>query len=190
MDIKRQYTNHYKNLLEEHRRVFEKQDADSLTRFIGAIAGARRIFVFGVGREGIALRSFAMRLMHLDKQTYWLWDDTTPGMEEGDLFIASNGSGIPMHSRHFFERARQAGAKIFLITAGPDEDDSIFADDVLFVPAAVYRGRNMFTVPSIQPMGNLYEQHLFLLMDIVVMLLSEALLITHADMERKHRNIE
>ena len=44
-----------------------------------AIVGAKRIFVMGVGREGIAARAFPMRLMHLGKEIYWILDDTTPG---------------------------------------------------------------------------------------------------------------
>ena len=54
----------------------------------------------------------------------------------------------------------------------------------------VYKGRDPRTVASAQPMGNLFEQHLFLLFDILAMLLTERLHETHETMEARHRNIE
>ncbi len=60
----------------------------------------------GVGREGIAGRSFAMRLMRLGKEVHWIWDDTTPGMV-GDLFIAINGSGKIGHIHYVVEQGER-----------------------------------------------------------------------------------
>ena len=45
-----------------------------------AILRAPRIFCIGAGREGLAMRAFAMRLMHLGKPVHWIWDDTTPAI--------------------------------------------------------------------------------------------------------------
>lgn len=77
-----------KMVLAEHEAVFGVMDTAELFEFMQAIMEAERIFVVGAGREGIAARSFAMRIMHLGKETFWLWDDTTPGMRQGDLFLA------------------------------------------------------------------------------------------------------
>ena len=57
-------------------------------------------------------------------------------------------------------------------------------------PAAVYTGTDPRTVPSEQPMGNLFEQHLFLLFDIIIIMLAERLGQTPETMESRHRNIE
>ncbi|MCD8216082.1 MAG: hypothetical protein LUC97_10650 [Clostridiales bacterium] len=58
------------------------------------------------------------------------------------------------------------------------------------MPAAVYKGTDPRVVSSVQPMGNLFEQHLFLLFDIIIMLLKEELGLTYEAMEGRHRNIE
>ena len=50
--------------------------------------------------------------------------------------------------------------------------------------------RQQDVVPTVQPMGNQYEQHLYLLMDIVAILLREDMGLSYADMEARHRNIE
>jgi 6-phospho-3-hexuloisomerase len=39
-------------------------------------------------------------------------------------------------------------------------------------------------------MGNQYEQHLYLLMDIVAIILKDEMGLTYDDMEGNHRNIE
>lgn len=91
----------------EHEKVFEKQDLTELEQFMELICKAKRIFLMGVGREGISTRGFAMRLMHLGKESHWIWDDTTPGMHEGDLFIATNGSGQIGHITYVVEQAKK-----------------------------------------------------------------------------------
>ncbi len=190
MDTAVRYEELSKAILEEHRLAFVKQDLKEVNNLMNAIEGANRIFVMGVGREGIASRAFAMRLMHLGKEVHWIWDDTTPGMTKGDLFIATNGSGKIGHIHYVVEQAKKTGAEIAVVTGSPNEITPRLADYVLFVPASVFNGTDDRAVPSIQPMGNLFEQHLFMLFDIIVMLLEEKLQISHEDMEDRHRNVE
>lgn len=180
----------WQTVLDEHRRVFAAQPQEDLAELMDAIAAAEKIFVVGAGREGIAARSFAMRLMHLGKEVHWEWDDTTPGMHAGDLFLAVNGSGRIGHIDYLLDQAHKTGARIAVITGAPNERTPREADLTVFVPAAVYRGTDPRVVPSVQPMGNLFEQHLFLLFDIAVMLLEKKLQLSHEAMEKNHRNIE
>lgn len=189
-NIKKEYERLYETIMKEHLEVFQKQDIEALSRFMELIAGARRIFLMGVGREGISTRSFAMRLMHLGKETHWIWDDTTPGMGEGDLFIATNGSGAIGHITYVARQAKKTGATVAVVTGSPDRVSPELADFILFVPAAVFNGTDNRAVPSIQPMGNLFEQHLYMLFDVIVMLLEEKLKVSHEEMESRHRNIE
>lgn len=184
------YRELYQTVLSEHQQVFEAQDEAELKSTMDAIQSAKRIFVVGAGREGIAARSFAMRLMHLGKEVHWLWDDTTPGMQKGDLFIAVNGSGKIGHIDYLLDQAKGTGALRLVITGSPGERTPQEADYVLFLPACVYKGTDKRVVPSVQPMGNLFEQHLFLLFDIMVILLGESMGLTAAQMESRHRNIE
>lgn len=190
MRCRDQYQSLYQEMLKEHKKVFERQDTDELDQFMSMIIEAKRIFLMGVGREGISTRAFAMRLMHLGKETHWIWDDTTPGMHEGDLFIATNGSGKIGHITYVVEQAKKTGAKVAVVTGAPKEVCPSLADFTLFVPAAVFNGTDARTVPSVQPMGNLFEQHLYMLFDMIVMMLETELNESHEDMEARHRNIE
>ena len=184
------YTELYQMILLEHEKVFAAQDTGALDNAMEEIASAKRIFVTGAGREGIAARGFAMRLMHLGKEVHWLWDDTTPGMKAGDLFIAVNGSGCIGHIDYLLDKAGETCARRLVITGAPNERTPSEAEAVLFVPAMVYKGKDSRTVPSKQPMGNLFEQHLFLLFDLLAMMLTGHLHETHETMEKRHRNIE
>lgn len=178
-------------LVEEHREVFSLLSMEQLGSFIEAIAQAKNIFVMGAGREGISLRAFAMRLAHLGKNTAWIWDDTTVGIRPGDLFIASDGRGDIGSFRYTFERVKQAGGNIAMFTANPDGPNvRAFADIPLFVHASAYKMKRDDVVPTIQMMGNQYEQHLYMLCDVIIMLLVEKLGLSYDDLEARHRNVE
>ncbi|TCS81234.1 SIS domain-containing protein [Muricomes intestini] len=185
------YQEMYKRILEEHRQVFEKIDQDGMREFINEVKNHNRIFLIGVGREGMATRAFAMRLMHMGKEIHWIWDDTTPSIGEGDLLIATLGDGRIGHINYICERAKEAGAMIYTVTGSPSGNTAKnVADKVFFVPAAVYRGTDD-VVPSFQPMGNLFEQCLLIIFDMIVMMIvSETPELSFEKMSHRHRNVE
>lgn len=181
----------YERILEEHKQVFEKLDQENMRAFIDEIKKHNRIFVIGVGREGMATRAFAMRLMHMGKEVHWIWDDTTPAIKEGDLLIATLGDGRIGHINYVCERAKEAGAMIYVVTGSPSGDTAKnIADKIFFVPAAVYRGTDD-VVPSFQPMGNLFEQCLLIIFDMIIMMIvDETEGLTFEKMSKNHRNVE
>jgi len=181
----------YKTINNEHEQVFEKVDQDGLREFIETVKKHNRVFLIGVGREGLATRSFAMRLMHMGKEVHWIWDDTTPNIGPGDLVIATLGDGQIGHINYVCERAKEAGGFIYVVTGSPSgKTAKNVADKVLFLPAAVYRGTDE-VVPSIQPMGNLFEQCLWILFDMIIMMIvDETPGLSFEKMSARHRNIE
>lgn len=187
--LQNEYNSLYQQILNEHLEVFKKQDLTLLNDFIKKIEQSKRIFTLGVGREGIATRAFSMRLMHLGKEVHWLWDDTTPGMQKGDLCIITNGSSDISHLNTVLENAKSTGAFCYLVTGSRKGRANAIADSTFFVPASVYKGTDN-VIPSKQPMGNLFEQHLFLLFDMIVMILEKRCSISHDEMSARHRNIE
>lgn len=186
-----EYKEMYETILSEHKKVYEKLDRASLKEFIETIKSYDRIFLIGVGREGMATRAFAMRLMHMGKEVHWIWDDTTPSIGKGDLLIATLGDGQIGHINYICERAKEAGAFIYVVTGSPSGHTAkTVADKVFFVPAAVYRGSDD-VVPSFQPMGNLFEQCLLITFDMVIMtLVAETPGLSFEIMSKCHRNVE
>lgn len=194
------YEKYSKAIIEEHDAVFKMLDMEQLKVFMDAVINANNIFIHGTGREGISMRGFAMRMAHLGKPTYWLMDDTTVGMHEGDLFIITDGRGDVGIHRRIVEQASKTGAKIAMLTCLPEGNlAKTYADVILFIHATVYMAetandpnapKQHDVVPTVQPMGNQYEQHLYLLLDIIVIMLKDEMGLTYDDMEYRHRNIE
>jgi len=173
----------------ELEKVFDKIDDTQVEAFIEAITNAKRIILIGAGREGLATRAFTMRLMHMGLDAHWIWDDTTPGIGQGDLLIATSGSGEIGHIHYVVETAKKRGAGIALVTGDPHKRTVEIADLILFLPASVYLG-TADVVPSVQPMGNLFEQALLITFDMIIIFLRDRLGITPEEMVKMHRNLE
>ena len=109
-----------KGALSDLARVFEAMPEDALDGLIEAIVAARRIVVFGLGREGLQIRGFAMRLFHMGRDVAVWGDMTTPALGPSDLFIASAGPGDLPTARTLVNVARKAGARAVLVTAQPE----------------------------------------------------------------------
>lgn len=175
--------------MDELSQVFDRMNDASVRELLEEIKKANRVFLFGAGREGLSTRPFAMRLTHLGKQAYWVWDDTTPAIGEGDLMIVSCGSADVGHENYMTTQAKNAGAKIALVTAASEGYLLGVADLIVKIPAAAYRATGDF-VPTKQLMGNLMEQALYIFYDILVMMLREELDLKPEQMVARHRNIE
>ncbi|HVZ01915.1 MAG TPA: hypothetical protein VHA35_20590 [Dongiaceae bacterium] len=170
-------------------QVARRLDPAGIEAFVAAIVRAKRVFLIGAGREGLSTRAFAMRLTHLGKEAHWVWDDTTPGIGAGDLLIATSGSGSIGHIDYVFDRAAAAGAETAVVTGDPSGVTAGKAKTLLFLPAAVYKGRAE-VVPSAQPMGNLFEQALLILFDQIAIALAGELGVSKDAMSARHRNVE
>lgn len=170
-------------------QVLTRLDPGQLDAVAGVISEANRVFLLGVGREGLAARGFAMRLVHLGFETHWAWDDTTPAVEKDDLFILVNGPGTIGHLDYVFEQVRETGATTVVVTGVPDADTPRAADVVLNIPASVYRGEGDL-VPSIQPMGSLFEQCVQVTFDVLVLELVNRRRLDFGDLAARHRNFE
>lgn len=181
----------FEDILAEHQKVYHRIDKKSLRCFIDMIKMRKKIFLIGVGREGLMTRALAMRLMHMGKEVHWIWDDTTPAIEPGDLLIATLGDGQIGHLDYVCRRAKEAGGFVYVVTGSPGGMTAReVADAVLFLPAAVYRGIDD-VVSSVQPMGNLFEQTILITFDLVVMtIVEETENLTYEKMSSRHRNVE
>jgi 6-phospho-3-hexuloisomerase len=183
------YQKKVKEILNEFEKVFERLNISEVEDLINEIIKANKVILIGVGREGLSTKAFAMRLMHLGIDSYWIWDETTPSIKENDLLIATSGCGEIGHIHYVVNKAKKNGARVAVITGDPQKKTPAIADIVLFLPAHVYLG-TADVVPSSQLMGNLFEQTLLILFDLIIMDLKKKLKKSNRDMELRHRNLE
>jgi len=179
-----------KQILAELDTLLAAVDEGQIQDFLEALLQARRIFVIGMGRTGLVMRAFAMRLMHIGITAHVVGETTTPSLGTDDLLVVGSGSGETRWPLHALEMAKQLGARVITITSRPESSLAQAADLVVKLPAASLKARSSDAHPSAQPVGSLFEQGLLLLLDAVVMMLMERLPEAPATLPRRHANIE
>ncbi|CAA7403677.1 unnamed protein product [Spirodela intermedia] len=168
---------------------------DVLVEEIAAAGGGgNRVFVHGVGREGLMLRALCMRLYHLGLSAHVVGDVTTPPASPGDLLLASAGPGGFSTVGAICAVARAAGGRVILLTAHPDSGSEARrnAHRIAFLPAQTMADPEEDAVAATVrlPMGSLYEGAMFVLFEMAVIRLAELLSQTPQDMRARHTNLE
>jgi len=176
-------------VVDELGEVFRRVPLDRLEEALDALERHPRIFVLGIGREGLGTKAFAMRLTHFGKTVHWGWDDTTPAVTEDDLFIMPTGPANIPHLHYIAQQVKQTGATLMVATAMPEGETARLADIVLTVPARTY-GAEGDVVDTIQPMGSLFEQSLWIFWDVLYLMLVRRTGARFEELIARHRNFE
>lgn len=175
--------------LDELGTCLRSMDRSALDRMIALIADARRIVLYGCGREGLMMRAFCMRLHHLGLDAHMAFDMTTPPVGDGDLLLVSAGPGYLSTVEALLGQARKAGARTACFTAEPASQVTRSAATTLVIPAQTM-ARDQSAPTSFLPMGSLYEGAQFLLYEIMVMMLKDRLGESAESMRARHTNLE
>ena len=168
--------------------VAAAMDPTSLEPAVAAIAGARRVMLYGCGREGLMMRALAMRLHHLGLSVAFQGDMTAFPLGPGDLFLCAAGPGALATATALCEVAKAAGARVIVVTAEPDGATARLADDLLVIPAQTM-ARDKGSA-AILPMGSLFEGAMFLVFEVLVLRLRDALGESAETMRARHTNME
>jgi 6-phospho-3-hexuloisomerase len=178
-----------KGALNELSRVFTQLPNDSADSLIEAIVGAKRIVVFGCGREGLQMRGFAMRLFHMGRDVAVWGDMTTPPVGSGDLLIVSAGPGYLATADVLADIARKAGARTALVTAQRGGELAKRVDIVTVIPAQTMaddQGPKL----SVLPMGSLFETAQMIFFELVILKLRPRFHESSETMRARHTNLE
>ena len=174
--------------LAEAGAVLARMPADAHVPLARAIVAAKRIALHGAGRTGLLLRGLAMRLHHLGLDAHVVGDMTCPPLGEGDLLIVNAATGdLPSGLAHIAS-ARKSGARIAVITAVPAGEAARGADVVLHLPGQTM-ANDITGGGSALPMGSQYELALFVVSEVLVLELVDALGADFAAMRARHANI-
>ena len=169
--------------------VFAAMREDALDGLIEEIIKAKRIVVFGLGREGLQMRGFAMRLFHMGRDVAVWGDMTTPALGPGDLFFASAGPGDLPTAQTLIQIAHKGGARTALVTAQPEGGLAKQVEVVTVIPAQTMandqRGKR-----SVLPMGSLFETAQMIAFELVILKLRPRFNETSETMRARHTNLE
>ncbi|MFZ1340075.1 MAG: SIS domain-containing protein [Paracoccaceae bacterium] len=185
----------YQAALAELGQVFDRLNDARVDMVVERLAAARRIVVFGAGRERLQVMGLAMRLFHMGLEASVAGDMTAPPVGRGDVFLAVCGPGWLSTAEAMMRVAKDAGAEVIVITAQPGGRVVPLADLVLHLPAQTMAddpgaGDQAAAKPSTLPMGSLFEGALFVLCEVMVLRLMSRLGISAEAMRARHTNLE
>ncbi len=173
----------------EAASVVGKLDPTAFEAFAQAIAGAKRIAVHGLGREGLQMKGLAMRLHHLGLDAHVVGETTTPPVGKGDLLIVSAGPGYFATIDALMGVARGAGAKTAVVTAQSSGGLAKMANHVLHIPAQTMAD-DQGAKTSVLPMGSLFEVSQMLAFELLILRLRDIVGESAASMRARHTNLE
>src|SRR6202047_772497 len=175
---------------EEVTEVLSRVDPEQMKSFLDLIQGARKIALYGGGREGLVIRALAMRLFHLGYEVSVAGDMTAPFLTNGDLLILSVGPGYVSTIDALRAVAQRDGATVVCLTAQPDGRTARAADKIVHLPAQTMADDSGTKATSFLPMGSLYELVLFVFNEIVVLELLKRTGKTFGQARDRHTNLE
>ena len=159
-----------------------------------------KIFTVGMGRSGFVARSFALRLMNLGFNVYFLGETITPAAEKGDLLIAISGTGTTKMVLTASSAAKEIGAKVIAITSFPESPLGQLADLVVTVKGRTkagspreedYLARQIIGEREpLTPLGSIFENNCMVFLDSLIVELMHRLGRTEADLKRRHATLE
>ncbi len=150
------------------------------------LGAANAIAAYGVGREGLVLRGFAMRLYHLGLPAFVVGDMAAQPLGSGGLLVCSAGPGSFATVAALIGVARDAGAQVALFTANANSSLATLVQVTVRIPAQTMAGGPA----SNQLMGSIYEQALWVLGDAVIDQLVAERSLDRSAIARRHTNLE
>lgn len=180
----------FSRIQQEISTALARVDATECERLADAIDKADRIFVAGLGRSGLMMKAFAMRLVHLGYRVHVVGETTTPNITDGDLLIIGSGSGETGSLITIASRAAALNVETAVLTINPRSTVAQRASIVVRIPATTAKATYSSDITSIQPRGSLFEQSLLLVLEAVVLRLMERRGMKLEDVFTLHANLE
>src|SRR2546422_9543847 len=168
-------------LLDHLAKILSVDRSREIAEAVAILTSAKKLFVYGVGRSGLAARAFAMRMVQLGIDCYFIGETITPVVSDGDAVRIVSNTGSTMSAIQVANSARRVGAKVISVTGNRTSKLGRASSVVLLIHAdeAIAQAR-------LAPLGTLFEDATVLLLDGLVAQVMERLGQTEADMRGRH----
>ena len=171
----------YAFLLENLSRMLGADRAAEIDETVEIVVSAKHVFVYGVGRSGLAARAFAMRLVQLGIDCYFIGETITPVVRDGDAVLIVSNTGATMSANQVANIARRVGAKVVSVT-GVRGSKLSHASNVVLLLQSNGGGEQA----RLAPLGTLFEDACLILLDGIVAQVMDRLRQSEADMRARH----
>ena len=184
------------------QRAIEELDETQVENLIQMLLTSKdkKIFVVGMGRSGFVGRAFALRLMNLGFNVYFLGETITPAAGKDDLVIAISGTGMTKLVVSAASAAKEIGAKIVAITSYQESQLGQMADQLVLVKGRTKMGwpREEDYLASqilgerepLSPLGSVFENNSMVFLDGLIVELMYRMKKNENDLRLRHATIE
>jgi 6-phospho-3-hexuloisomerase len=167
-------------IIDSMKKTFEVE-IEGTDKFVDYVISSRKIFIYGVGRSGLIAKAFAIRLVQMGLEVYFIGETITPIVEEGHLVIIVSYTGETMSATQTANIVRRVGARVVAITANANSKLAGASNLVILIhpPKDDERKR-------LAPLGTLFEDATLVYLDSIVAMLMEKLGLSEGAMRKRH----
>jgi len=177
--------------------IIDDLSEHEIDTLLDAIKGSKRVFLFGAGRSGLAVRAFAMRLVQMGLVAHVVGETTTPAITDKDLLILVSGSGETGTIVNAAKIAQKIGTTTVAITSYPESTLATLTNATVAV-----KGRTKIDIqknhlktqlkgsPELTPLGTLFEDSVIVFFDGIVARLMQDLQVGEEGMNGRHTKLE
>jgi len=189
-------------ILSGAKKAIDEMDEEQVERMMQMILDAKdkKIFVVGMGRSGFVGRAFALRLMNLGFNVYFLGETITPAAGKDDLVIAISGTGMTKLVVSATSVAKEVGAKVIAVTSYKDSQLGQLADQLVLVKGRTrtgwpreedYLSRQILGEREpLSPLGSIFENNCMVFLDGLIVELMYRMKKNENDLKMRHATIE
>jgi len=168
-------------LLDHVKQILAIDRSKDIQASVEVLTSAKKLFVYGVGRSGLAARAFAMRMVQLGIDCYFIGETITPVVNDGDAVLIVSNTGSTMRAIQVANIARRVGAKVISVTGHRASKLANASNVVLLIHVAEDGSQ-----ARLAPLGTLFEDATVILLDGLVAQIMERLGQTESDMRGRH----
>jgi len=183
-------------------KAIKELDLEQVEKMIQMILEAkdRKIFVVGMGRSGFVGRAFALRLMNLGFNVYFLGETITPAAGKDDLVIAISGTGMTKLVLSAVAAAKEIGTKVVAITSYKNSALGQTTDHIVLIGGRTkmgwpreedYLARQILGEREpLSPLGSIFENNCMVFLDGLIVELMYRMKKNENDLKMHHATIE
>ena len=168
-------------ILENIQKAISSIDTAVIDKFIDDLLSAKKIFIYGSGRSGLAGQFFAVRLVQLGLDVHFVGDMTTPIIGKNDLTIVVSRTGETMSGVQTANIARRVGSNVTCVTSHRSSKLAHASNTTIHIPS-----KDDIESAEHAPLGTLFEESVNIFFDSIIPAMMKKLNMDERAMKKRH----